>query len=263
MYKIISTLKLGFILGICCFWSIHLLAQEEKSEKNEKFPSYFGLQFKPLIAGNFLGSSQLKLREGNFSATVNQTFGYTFGASVRIGLTKLISLETGLNQVQRNYSIDFSIPDSNLNAKNTIGFMNYDIPFNALIYIQLGKNLFMNTSMGGSMVYNPTDVASKIALEKGNVFNFEGRRFSKIGFEMNANIGMELRTSKSGIFYLGASGRIPIKPIYQVAAVYERQDHTQVAIGNLIGTYVAFDIRYYFPNIKNKGEQFIPGPIDQ
>jgi hypothetical protein len=235
----------------------------EKREKKEKFPSYFGLQFKPLIAGNFLGSSQLKLNNEQFFAVVNQKFGYTFGANVRIGLTKLISLETGINQVVRNYNIDFSIPDSNLYVQNDISFLNYDIPFNALIYIQLSDKIFMNGSLGGSMVYNPSDVATKLALQGGNVFIQEGRRFSKVGFEMNANFGGEYRTEKNGIFYVGISGRIPLKPIYQVAAVYERQSYSKVAVGNLIGTYISFDFRYYLPNIKNKGVQFIPGPIEQ
>ena len=232
-------------------------------EKKEKFPSYFGLQFKPLIAGDFLGSSQLKLNNEQFFAVVNQKFGYSFGANVRIGLTKLISLETGINQVVRNYTIDYSIPDSNLYAQNDIGFLNYDIPLNALIYIQLSDKIFMNASLGGSMVYNPTDVATKLALQGGNVFIQEGRRFSKLGFEMNANFGGEYRTEKSGIFYVGISGRIPVKPIYEIAAVYERQAYSKKATGNLIGTYISFDFRYYLPNIKNKGVQFIPGPIEQ
>lgn len=235
----------------------------EKKEKKEKFPSYFGLQFKPLIAGNFLGSSQLKLNNDQLFAVVNQKFGYSFGANVRIGLTKLISLETGINQVVRNYNIDFSIPDSNLYVQNDISFLNYDVPFNALIYIQLSDKIYMNGSLGGSMVYNPSDVATKLALQGGNVFIQEGRRFSKVGFEMNANFGGEYRTEKSGIFYVGISGRIPLKPIYQIAAVYERQSYSKVAVGNLIGTYISFDFRYYLPNIKNKGVQFIPGPIEQ
>jgi hypothetical protein len=234
-----------------------------EKEKKEKFPSYFGLQFKPLIAGDFLGSSQLKLNNEQFYAVINQKFGYSFGANVRIGLTKLISLETGINQVVRNYNIDFSIPDSNLYVQNDIGFLNYDIPLNALIYIQLSDKIFMNASLGGSMVYNPTDVATKLALQGGNVFIQEGRRFSKLAFEMNANFGGEYRTDKSGIFYIGISGRIPVKPIYEIAAVYERQSYTKIAIGNLIGTYISFDFRYYLPNIKNKGVQFIPGPIEQ
>ena len=243
--------------------TIALRAQMQRPEKKEKFPSYFGLQFKPLIPGNFLGTSEVKLNNEQFFATFTQKFGYSFGANVRIGLTKLISLETGINQVQRNYNIDFSIPDSNLYAKNDFGIVNYDIPINALFYIQLTEKFFMNASLGGSVVYNPTNVATKLALSNGDVFIHEGRRFSKVGFEMSANFGVEYRTEKSGIFYFGTSGRIPLKPIFQIAAVYERQGYSRVAIGDMIGTYLSFDIRYYLPNIRNKGPQFMPGPIEQ
>ncbi len=257
--------NMKFFLTILFFinGTIDLHAQLNRPEKREKFPSYFGLQFKPLIPGNFLGTSQVNVNDGELFATFTQKFGYSFGANVRIGLTKLISLETGINQVQRNYNIDFSLPDSNLYAKNDFGMVNYDIPLNALFYIQLSEKFFMNASLGGSVVYNPTDVATKLALEHGNVFIHEGRRYSRVGFEMSANFGVEYRTEKAGIFYFGTSGRIPLKPIFQVAAVYEHQSYKRVATGQMIGTYLSFDIRYYLPNIRNKGTQFIPGPIEQ
>lgn len=251
-------LILFFLNGIT---SLH--AQQPRPEKREKFPSYFGLQFKPLIPGDFLGTSQVKLNDQEFFTTFTQKLGYSFGATVRIGLTKLISLETGINQVQRNYNIDFSIPDSNLYAKNDFGIVSYDIPMNALFYIQLSEKFFMNASLGGALVYNPTNVATKTVVEPNHVFIQEGRRFSRVGFEMNANFGVEFRTEKSGIFYLGTSGRIPVQSIFQVAAVYEKQYYKRVATGNMSGTYLSFDIRYYFPNIRNKGPQFIPGPVEQ
>lgn len=261
MRPVLNTRFLLFIPFLLC--GINLSAQQTKPEKKEKFPSYFGLQFKPLIAGDFLGTSQVKVSDQEFSATFTQKFGYSFGANVRIGLTKLISLETGINQVRRNYDIDFAIPDSNLYAKNDFGIISYDVPITALVYIQLSDQFFMNASLGGSVVYNPTDVATKIVLENGNTFLQEGRRYSKAGFEMSANFGVEFRTEKSGIFYLGTSGRIPVKPIFQVAAIYEKQAYKRVGIGDMKGTYLSFDIRYYFPNIRNKGQQFIPGPIEQ
>jgi len=242
-------------------FSLH--AQLNKPEKKEKFPSYFGLQFKPLIPGDFLGTSQVKLNTDEFYTTFTQKFGYSFGASVRVGLTKLISLETGINQVQRNYNIDFSVPDSNLTAHNDFGIINYDIPINALIYIQLTDKFFMNASLGGSLVFNPSDVKTQIADDNGNAFIHEGRRVSLLGFETNANFGLEYRTEKSGIFYLGISGRIPLRPIFDVAAVYDRNGYQKVSIGSMTGTYLSFDIRYYLPNIKTKGPQFIPGPIEQ
>ena len=245
---------------LCCLYSGFSNAQQEKKEK---VPSYFGVQFKPLIPGDFLGKSKLDLNADQFYATITQKFGYSFGASVRVGLTKLISIETGINQVQRYYNVNFSIPDSGLYQKDDFGIVNYDIPLNVLFYIQLSEKIFMNASLGGSVVYNPSDIATSATPGGLHEFKQEARRLSKVGFEINGNVGFEFRTEKSGIFYLGGSGRIPLKPIFDVASVYEYKNYKKVAIGSLIGTYLSLDIRYYLPNIKNKGTQFMKGPIEQ
>ena len=252
---------LGFIIQMHFF----VAAQDPAPArlKKEKFPSYFGLQFKPLIPGDFLGKSTLEVAQDQLYAKFTQKFGYSFGASVRIGLTKLISLETGINMVQRNYKIDFAVADSNLTATNAFGIINYDIPLNLLIYIQFTDKLFMNTSFGGSFIYNPTNVATKITLDKGHAFIHEGRRASKAAAEFNANVGMEWRTEKSGIFYVGITGKVPFKPIFDVAAIYSKGSYTKVATGSMTGTYLSLDFRYYLPNIAPKGPQFIHGPIEQ
>lgn len=247
------------------FLIFSLVGFSQIKAKKEKVPSYFGLQFKPLIPGDFLGKSKTTIRNGNFSALYKQQLGYSFGGSVRVGITELISIESGINLIQRNYSIDYSYPDSSLSLTSGFGITNYDIPINALIYIKLSDVFYMNASLGGSVVFNPSNVA-KIEYPGGlNQFKHEGRRHGKMGFEFNANIGFELRTEKSGFFYLGASGRIPTQSIYNIAAIYSNTSSSTklVATGGLDGAYLAIDIRYYFPNIKNKGVQFKPGPIEQ
>ncbi|MDD2983315.1 MAG: hypothetical protein PHQ74_08000 [Crocinitomicaceae bacterium] len=236
---------------------------ETAKKKKDKFPSYFGLQYKPLIPGNFLGKSSFEVTQDQLYAKFSQKLGYSFGASVRIGLTKLISLETGINMVQRNYGINFAVADSNLYAENRFEIVNYDIPLNLLVYIQLSEKLFMNTSIGGSFIYYPTNVATKMMLDKGHAFIHEGRRVSKVAAEFNANVGMEWRTEKNGIFYVGMTGKVPFKPIYNIAAIYSKESYTKTAVGEMTGTYLSLDFRYYFPNIAQKGKQFIHGPVDQ
>ncbi len=251
------------LLGLALQVHFFVAAQEPAKLIKEKFPSYFGLQFKPLIPGDFLGKSSFEIKQDELSAKYSQKYGYSFGASVRIGLTKLISLETGINMVQRNYSIDFAVPDSNLYAQSRFGTVNYDIPLNLLVYIQLSENLFMNTSFGGSFIYNPTNVATKLTLDKGHAFIHEGRRTAKAAVDFNANVGMEWRSEKSGVFYVGVTGKIPFKPIFDVAAIYSKGSYTKIAIGEMTGTYLSLDFRYYLPNISPKGKQFIHGPIEQ
>lgn len=241
-------------------------AQDDENslyEKHDKFPSYFGLQIKPLIPTSLMGTKNLLLRQDNLIAEFEQKTGYSFGASVRVGITKLISIETGINFVQRKYHYNFSVPDSNLVAERDFRIISYDLPVNALFYIQLGKNFYMNASLGVAIVYNPTEIRTQVNLPGLNKFIQEGRRYSRFAFEANANVGFEYRTEKSGIIYLGISSRVPFKPIFKVAASYENQGMKTVAIGDINGSYLSLDLRYYLPNVKRKGPQFIPGPITQ
>ena len=94
-------------------------------------------------------------------------------------------------------------------------------------------------------------------------FVTEGLRKGWFTAALNANIGFEYRTSKSGFFYLGGSFQYPFSPIYTLAAAYNYKNASSVAFGKLGGTYITVDFKYFFPNIRNKGEQFQQGPIEQ
>lgn len=270
----IRRLVLG-ILFLCTAMTLH--AQDPDSEmqgtrnptgkKNYKFPAFFGFQYKPLIPLSVLGTTELEVTNGTFSGNYQQQFGYNFGGILRLNMTKSISLETGISMVRRNYSLDFNMPDSNLTASTSFGLISYEIPINALVFIQLDLNKFMNASLGLSVVYSPSNVRTYTNPYGKHAFMHEGRRYGSGGLfmfaiEMNAGVGFEIRTKENGTFYLGASGRVPFRPIYQVAAIYEHGSYTVPAYGLLSGSYVALDLRYYFHNSKKKSVQFIPGPIE-
>lgn len=256
-----------FFSFLICFGSFGQKSkQRSKSytdDKKEHFPSYFGIQFKPLFATNFISSSRLKLQGSELTANYNQKFGFSFGGTVRVGLSKIINLETGLNFVQRNYDINFSIhsPTTQLDAKTEFRIIAYDIPVNALFHIKLSEKFYMNASLGASLAYLPSNVWKTYIINSFEKFMHEGRRFSKFYGEMNGNIGFEFRTKDIGFFYLGASIKVPFKPIFQIAAAYERSGYTQVLRGNVSGSYLTLDLRYYF---KNNGEKNrLRGPIEQ
>lgn len=238
------------------------LNQAILSQNKERFPSYFGFQFKPLIPGDFLAKSQVTIREGNFNSTYSQKYGYSFGGIVRIGLTKLISFETGINQVKRNYNVDFSLPDSSKMGSTNFGVISYDIPLNAMVYIQLSKKIFTNASLGTSFVYYPSNVGASHYVDNEVLFVAEGRRNRIFDAEINANFGFELRTIKNGFFYLGASAKIPFSPIFKVASSYEfKSQDPIVAIGTINGAYLSLDLRFFFPNVKSTGQNNPDGPI--
>ncbi len=241
-----------------------LLAQEEFDEeldKKERFPSYFGVQVRTLIPTQFIGQSELTLGKNGFSTTLQQSLGYSFGATVRAGLTKLLAFETGINYTQREFNVSMEVPDSNIYATNHLTFISYDIPLNGLVYIQMGKQIYMNASLGLALTFKPTDVGILTKPGGSNLFYHTGFVMRKAGFDVNANIGFEYRTKKYGFFYIGGSGRVPFSPLFQLIAQYKYQGIKNTVSGNVDGSYLSIDVKYFFPNIRNRGVQFTHGPI--
>ena len=225
-------------------------------------PSYFGIQIRPVFPTSFIGSPETSLSKDGFNVKINHKIGYSFGGTVRVGLTKLMALETGLNFTERNFNLEMEVPDSNAFATNSMSFIEYDLPINGLIYIQLAENWFMNASIGFALTYKPTDVRIFNSPGGENTFTIFGVRGSKVGIDANANVGFEFRTKKKGFFYLGGSARVPFSPVFDIVANYQWQGNLIQAIGEVDGSFLAIDFKYFFPNIQNKGPQFIDGPIE-
>jgi hypothetical protein len=258
--KTTSAMLLGFLLAPVHFsWAQDEF--EEEPDINEKFPSYFGIQVRTLFPTQFIGQSELTLGKDGFSTTLQQSLGYSFGGTVRAGLTKLLAFETGINYTQREFNVTMEVPDSNIYATNHLTFISYDIPINGLVYIQMGKQTFMNASLGLALTFKPTDVGILTKPGGSNLFYHTGFVKRKAGFDINANIGFEYRTKKSGFFYLGGSGRVPLAPLFQLIAQYKYQGIKNTVSGNVDGSYLSIDVKYFFPNIRNRGVQFTHGPI--
>src|SRR5436190_16190335 len=77
-----------------------------------------------------------------------QSSGFNFGGIVRRGVTKNLSFETGITYVKRNYQLD--IEDSVLNFSESSSFkiIGYEIPIQALVFVQLSQEIWMNASLG-------------------------------------------------------------------------------------------------------------------
>lgn len=241
--------------------SLPIFAQKAKV----KVPSYFGFQVKPIFPAKFIGTSSFDSNVEGFHTTFSQATGYSFGGVVRVGLTKLIALETGINLTQRMYKYDSSIPDSNVFASGRLRYVTYDIPLSALFYIRLSEKFYMNVSLGAALVYNPTVSGSKMMPQGYHDF----RQYAlgkKIKAEAIGNVGFEYRTEKSGIFYLGAAARIPFGPLFYLKSEYRYQGYYLETDaenqGKVNGSYIAFEVKYFFPIVKIKGSP-IKSPIEQ
>lgn len=247
-----------YLILLALFFSSSAFSQN--ATKNPA--SYFGVQVKPIFPTSFIGSPETTLSKDGFNVKVNQKMGYSFGGTVRIGLTKLIALETGLNFTERNFDLEMEVPDSNAFATNSMSFIEYDAPINALFYVQLAESWFMNASIGFALTYKPTDIKVFNSPGGENTFTIFGIRRNKVGIDANANFGFEYRTKKKGFFYLGGSARVPFSPVFDVIANYQWQGNLIQSIGEVDGSFLAIEFKYFFPNIDNKGLQFQEGPIE-
>ncbi len=248
--------SLFFIVSICfCFPFF---------SQKQKFPIYFGLEFRPIIPLNNIGNKTLKLQDANYSVTSTQTAGYSFGATIRAGYTKLISLEYGLNFTQRNFNLQMTLADTAVSISDNWTFINYEIPINLMVYIQLGKKQFMNASLGGSFRIAPTNIIKKTQTGGIHYFDNYGYVSHIIGYNLNSNLGFEYRTPNKGFFYLGASMCIPLTPIMRIQSTHLIQQVTSppsTLNGVIDGTYLALDLKYFLPIINKKGIQPLKGPI--
>lgn len=232
----------------------------------QKYPTYFGISAAPVIPNNFIGAKQTYFED---STGAMQTFftnkvSYTFGGIIRVGITKNIAIETGLYQVRRLYDAQVNIPDSGIYRSQELAFVNYDIPINGMIHIKLADKWYMNANLGISINHYPSDVRDSINPGQGKSILIEGRRTNRTHFSTNAGIGFEIRTEKSGIFYLGAGAKVPFRPTLFGVSIFKQSGigNNLVAFEPIIAGYFTLDLRYYLPTQKKRNITFPKGPIE-
>lgn len=234
--------------------SFNTLAQG-KQKKKDRFPSYFGIVASPVIPNNFIGNvhTEIKDETGRMTTDFHNKWSYTFGATIRIGLTKNFSLETGISQVRRHFTTHVSIPDSNIFVTQKLAFINYDLPLNGLFYVKLSEKWYMDASLGLSITTFPSDVQDTALLDKHSVI-VQGRRTSSIYFAVNAGLGFEYRTEKAGTFFLGFGAKVPLKqPLFgvtRVRTVGSGNDYFSYA--PIPAGYFTIDFKYFIPKLKLK-----------
>lgn len=209
----------------------------------------FGVQYKPIFPFPLLNTRDLEIQvdEPVFNHRIEQKFGNSFGMVVRRGLTDLISLESGINFIQRNYNLDYAVADSNDFATNDLRIVSYEIPLSAMVYIRLGEEWFLNTSLGVSAVMFPSNVGTNVVTEGRTAsFQTEGLRRSWFQGAMIANVGVEYRTRKKGYFYLGSSFHLPFQSMYYVVGVYNKNQIKYRGYDELRGSFLTIDLRYFF-----------------
>jgi len=173
---------------------------------------------------------------------VNQRTGYSFGMIVRQNFTKRFAIETGINFVRRNFGIEVLDKDSGFTSTQTFGLSGYEVPLVALVFIRLGDQLYMNTSLGASLDFGARSVAN------GTVKFDHYTAIRKTNAAAIANVGFEWRTKENGSIYIGATYHQPFGPIADTQINYFRSTTFSDAriVTQLAGTYLTLDLRYYF-----------------
>lgn len=220
----------------------------------QKGVTTFGLQYKPILPNRFIGFYEKEFNEGIFESTVKQKLGHSAGMLIRIGLSERISLETGINFTQRNYRLNYAVPDSGYSATDQVRVISYEVPVSGLVYIRLGDQFYMNTSLGAALTLFPSDVRTTEPIGPNERFQQEGAYKSKVQGAMLANIGFEYRTKSKGYWYIGSSYHLPFSNIMTFAMSYERSSGSTIAIDNITGSYLTLDFRYFFHEAK-RGEK--------
>ncbi|CAG5087571.1 PorT family protein [Parvicella tangerina] len=223
--------------------NIGVLAQSKKKKGAQEVK--FGVQFKPVVPINYFGAGPQTVTDSIASLTVSPKLGYNLGMVVRTDFSDLLSFETGINYIRRNFDMDATGVVIDSSDHSDFGFVSYQIPLQALVYIRLSENIYMNTSGGLGIDWYASHVQS--IGENGLLKHISLRRYW-MHFSVLANIGFEWRTENAGGFYVGASFVNPVKPITdtRVDYYYDNTDRQRYEM-NLRGTFITVDLRYFFP----------------
>lgn len=235
--KRIVFIIVALLIGISTF--------SQSNKKKSAQEAKFGLQFKPIVPINYFGAGPQNITDTIVDMTVSSKFGYNLGMVVRKDFSQLLSFETGINYTRRNYKIESYEAIRDTSDYSEFGFVAYQIPVQALVYIRLSENLFMNTSGGFAFDFYPSHVQSR-----GDNYLIENLSFKRywMHFSVLANVGFEWRTEENGGFYLGASFVNPIQKIIstRINYYYGNTEKKQYELQQP-GTYITVDLRYFFP----------------
>lgn len=228
-------LQKGLILSALVLFALGLFGQKNVTT--------FGIQIKPIIETGIIGGTDFTIRDGSIGADIIPRSGMSFGMVIRRGFTESVSLEVGINRVTRRFDYDFFDQERPLERSLSYGYVNYEIPVKGLVFVRLGERLFLNNSLGPSLDFYASDVASG-DLELQQVTR--RGQWAKVALE--ANVGMEYRTRKSGYIYFGTTYHNPFSRIARSSIRYrDDQSLTERYLSfDLKGGYLTLDIKYFF-----------------
>jgi len=223
-----------------------------------------GVEFRPIFPAAFLKTGDQLTENDEYSVLVSPRFGFSAGMVVRYGFHSRFALETGLNFVQRNYDLSIARDSTALSppyeSNTDFTIVGYEHPIKFLVFVRLAEKLYMNAAAGFQLTFFPSDIFTSDKDISPNDQHFRHSSL-RLGFDGQtgadgfihggamANLGWEYRTGKAGTLYLGATYHIPFADIYRSKFQYVEDSYeSDVQAIGLNGSYLTFDIRYFFPS---------------
>ena len=201
-----------------------------------------GIQLKPIFESGLLKTGKESITQNNVDFNVTLKSGFSGGMLIRRGLSDLLSLEGGISYTKRKYDLVITDHDTAFSGLSEFRIVSYEIPLSLMVFIQLGEKIYMTASLGYCLNTFVSDIFTydSAYFENYAVYNTHFRS------AVIANLGTELRTEKSGYFYLGATYQRPFGDIYTEHIRYEANGKKEDVYTGLSGNYLTLDIRYYF-----------------
>lgn len=214
----------------------------------------FGLQFKPIIpAAYFNAGDESAVWQDGYNSELSPRFGQSLGMVIRYNFSNTFSLESGLNLVNRRYNFTLNNSSINLDDNSKFTLRSYEFPIQLLSYVRIAEQYYLNASFGNSFNVFPSDI---ISFGENNPFYFVSTsRRKKMQTAFVANLGIEYRTAKQGMFYFGASFHRPWKNTARSFPEYDDGTNTfnteapsadDSKYLDISGNYFTLDIRYFF-----------------
>ena len=208
-----------------------------------------GIQLKPMIPSKYFGTGTENVETEGLQVEFEPNVGLNFGMVVRRGLTRNWSIESGICMVQRNFTLHFNHPELIEEKQLRFRYICYEIPIQAMVFVKLTDEIFMNASAGFSLDLYPSNVESSDYEFRDTLrFDFYQKTFKNgwIQPALLANYGFEWRTPDKGYFYIGASYHRPFQEIGTTRVLFQIDEDPTTAFSGLGGNYLTADFRYFF-----------------
>lgn len=217
----------------------------------QKKQAEFGIVLRPIFESESFRTGPTTAINEDLILTMRQKSGFAYGAIIRYGLTKSLYFEGGLTITTRNVSLNVIDEEFDYDIDSDFKFITYELPVNIMAKVPIRDNFFVTAAGGFVFDFLPSDLET--FTPDGTFYH---RTFYKSWIQgaVSANIGLEYATKKAGSIYFGSSFHQPFTDLTVTRVETQKRinnrevEHT--IFTNIAGSYLTFDIRYFFPENK-------------